>query len=128
VPLLYAFLVCCCLDLFYLYFQYDKDHSRLCILLKCRTVEGLVNVYRYLRAHEHKSSNGRMLDDSDIVQCLNETIINHCQSFNQTMISNLSMNLTLPTLTPPSPIRLTNEQMKTKREEITKIFNDTISM
>jgi len=101
---------------------YDKDNSRLCVLLKCKTEEGIVNVYRYLRAHEHKSKGGRILDDGDIVQCLHNTIFNNSNSFDQSIIKNTSMSLTLPILSPPSPIKLTRDQIEIKREEIKKIF------
>jgi len=105
---------------------YDKDGSRLCILLKCKTEEGIVNVYRYLRAHEHKSKGGRMLDDGDIVQCLHNTIFNNSNSFDQTIITNTSMNLTLPILSPPSPIKLTRDQIEIKREEIKKFYKTSL--
>jgi hypothetical protein len=96
--------------------------------LKCKTEEGIVNVYRYLRAHEHKSKRGRMLDDGDIVQCLHNTIFNNSNSFDQSIIS---MNLTIPILSPPSTIKLTDDQIEIKREEIKKIYdesNDHLSM
>jgi hypothetical protein len=96
--------------------------------LKCKTEEGIVNVYRYLRAHEHKSKRGRMLDDGDIVQCLHNTIFNNSNSFDQSIIS---MNLTIPILSPPSTIKLTDDQIEIKREEIKKIYdesNDRLSM
>ena len=98
-------------------------------MLKCKTDEGIINVYRYLRAHEHKSKRGRMLDDGDIVQCLHNTIFNNSNVFEQTAISNRSMNttmnLTLPILSPPSPIQLTRDQMELRREEIKKILRDS---
>jgi hypothetical protein len=34
------------------------------------------------------------------------------------------MNLTIPILSPPLPIKLTREQIKSKREEIKKIYQD----
>ncbi|UJR37513.1 hypothetical protein I4U23_030215 [Adineta vaga] len=108
---------------------YDRDGTRLCVLLKCKTEEGIINVYRYLRAHEHKSKRGRMLDDGDIVQCLHNTIFNNSNSLEQSTISNRSMNttmnLTLPILTPPSPIKLTRDQFEVRREEIQKIFRES---
>jgi hypothetical protein len=36
------------------------------------------------------------------------------------------MNVTLPILSPPSPIKLTHDQIEIKREEIKKILNETI--
>jgi len=36
------------------------------------------------------------------------------------------MNLTLPILSPPSPIKLTYEQIEIKREEIKKILKESI--
>jgi hypothetical protein len=36
------------------------------------------------------------------------------------------MNLTLPILSPPSPIKLTYEQIEIKREEIKKILKEPI--
>ncbi|CAF3514270.1 unnamed protein product, partial [Adineta steineri] len=90
---------------------------------------GIVNVYRYLRAHEHKSKRGRMLDDGDIVQCLHNTIFNSTNSFDQSTLSNKtinnSMNLTLPILSPPSPIKLTRDQLEIRREEIQKIYKES---
>ncbi len=87
-----------------------------------------MNVYRYLRAHEHKSKIGRMLDDGDIVQCLQNTIFNNSNSFDQSIISNMSMNLTRPILSPPLPIKLTREQIENKREEIKKIYQNDNSI
>ncbi|CAF0884897.1 unnamed protein product [Adineta ricciae] len=108
---------------------YDRDGTRICVLLKCKTDEGIINVYRYLRAHEHKSKRGRMLDDGDIVQCLHNTIFNNSNVFEQTTVSNRSMNttmnLTLPILSPPSPIQLTRDQVELRREEIKKILRDS---
>ncbi|CAF0833000.1 unnamed protein product [Adineta steineri] len=108
---------------------YDRDGTRICVLLKCKTEEGIVNVYRYLRAHEHKSKRGRMLDDGDIVQCLHNTIFNSTNSFDQSTLSNKtinnSMNLTLPILSPPSPIKLTRDQLEIRREEIQKIYKES---
>jgi hypothetical protein len=99
------------------------------VLLKCQTEEGMVNVYRYLRAHEHKSKRGRMLDDGDIVQCLHNTIFNNSNSFDQSTISNksfnTSLNITLPILLPPSSIKLTHDQLETRRAEINKIYNES---
>ena len=89
--------------------------------MKCRTEEGVINVYRYLRAHEHRAKGGRMLDDGDIVQCLHNTIFHKNTSLDQSTISSRSTNFTIPTLTPPSPVKLTGEQMKIKREEIKKL-------
>ena len=70
-----------------------------------------------------------MLDDGDIVQCLHNTIFNNSNVFEQTAISNRSMNttmnLTLPILSPPSPIQLTRDQMELRREEIKKILRDS---
>ena len=63
-----------------------------------------------------------MLDDGDIVQCLHNTIFNSSNSFDQSLISNNSMNLTIPILSLPSIIKLTSDQMEMKREEIKKIF------
>lgn len=65
-----------------------------------------------------------MLDDGNIVQCLQNTIFNHSNSLDQSTISNISMNLTIPILSPPLPIKLTREQIKSKREEIKKIYQD----
>jgi len=67
-----------------------------------------------------------MLDDRDIVQCLHNTIFNNSNSFEQSIISNNSMNLTLPILTPPSQIKLTRDQIEIKREEIKKISKETL--
>jgi hypothetical protein len=67
-----------------------------------------------------------MLDDRDIVQCLHNAIFNNSNSFEQSIISNNSMNLTLPILTPPSPIKLTRDQIEIKREEIKKISKETL--
>ena len=110
--------------------QYDRDSTRLGVLLKCKTEEGTVNVYRYLRAHEHKSKRGRMLEDGDIVACLHNTIFHSSSSsldqstlFNKSV--NTSMNLTLPILSPPSPIQLTLDELKIRRAEIKKISNDS---
>ncbi|CAF0778985.1 unnamed protein product [Rotaria sp. Silwood1] len=107
---------------------YDRDGNRICVLLKCKTEEGIINVYRYLRAHEHKSKNGRMLDDGAIVQCLHNTIFNNSNSGYQSTISNKSMNtsinLTLPILSPPSPIKLTRDQLEIRRKEIKKIYKE----
>ncbi len=83
-------------------------------------------MYRYLRAHEHKSKGGRMLDDGDIVQCLHHTIFNNSNSFDQSTIMNTSFNLTLPILSPPSPVKLTRDQMEIKREEIKKIYQEPL--
>ncbi len=81
-----------------------------------------------MRAHEHKSKRGRMLDDGDIVQCLHDTIFNSSNSFDQSTISNksinISMNLTLPILSPPSPIKLTRDQLEIRRDEIKKIYKE----
>ncbi|CAF0899639.1 unnamed protein product [Rotaria sordida] len=107
---------------------YDRDGARICVLLKCKTEEGIVNVYRYLRAHEHKSKNGRMLDDGTIVQCLHNTIFNINNSGYQSTISNKSMNtsinLTLPILSPPSSIKLTRDQLEIRRKEIKRIYKE----
>lgn len=65
-----------------------------------------------------------MLDDGDIVQCLHNTIVNHSNSFEQSILSTNSINLTLPILTPPSPIKLTRDQIEIKREEIKKIYKE----
>lgn len=67
-----------------------------------------------------------MLDDGDIVQCLHNTIFNNSNSFEQSIISNNSMNLTLPILSPPSPIKLTRDQIEIKREEIKKISKEPL--
>ncbi|CAF3359279.1 unnamed protein product [Rotaria socialis] len=109
---------------------YDRDNNHICVLLKCKTDEGMVNVYRYLRAHEHKSKNGRMLDDGAIVQCLHNTIFNTSNSSYQSSICNKSMNtsisLTLPILSPPSPIKLTRDQIEMRRREIKRIFKEPL--
>ena len=109
--------------------QYDRDSKRLGVLLKCKTEEGTVNVYRYLRAHEHKSKRGRMLEDGDIVACLHNTIFHSSSSLDQSTLfnksGNTSMNLTLPILSPPSPIQLTLDQLKIRRAEIKKVSNDS---
>lgn len=108
--------------MFFLHFQYDRDGTRLCVLLKCRTDEGVINVYRYLRAHEHKSHQGRMLADGDIVSCLKETIINHSQtSLDQSLTSSKTNSVTLPILTPPSPVKLTPNQWEKRRAELRKL-------
>ena len=100
---------------------FDRDGTRLCVLLKCKTDEGTVNVYRYLRAHEHKSSQGRMLPDGEIVSCLRHTIVNHSHSLDQSFNSTGAISVTLPILTPPSPIKLTRNQLQIRRAEINKI-------
>ncbi|CAF3830326.1 unnamed protein product [Rotaria magnacalcarata] len=109
---------------------YDRDNNHICVLLKCKTDEGTVNVYRYLRAHEHKSKNGRMLDDGAIVQCLHNTIFNTSNSSYQSSICNKSMNtsisLTLPILSPPSPIKLTRDQIEMRRKEIKRIYKEPL--
>ncbi len=69
-----------------------------------------------------------MLDDGDIVQCLQNTIYNNSNSFDQSTISNISMNLTRPILSPPLPIKLTHEEMKSKREEIRKFYQNDNSI
>jgi hypothetical protein len=94
--------------------------------LKCSSNEGTINVYRYLRAREHRSSHGRMLNDGDIVSCLRETIVNHSHSLDQSFVSTGALSLTLPILTPPSPIRLTRTQVELRRAEINKIYRDPI--
>ena len=66
-----------------------------------------------------------MLDDGDIIQCLHNTIFNHNTSHEQSIITNNSINLTLPLLSPPSPIKLTREQIEIKRQEIKKILQET---
>lgn len=92
---------------------YDRDGTRICILLKCRTDEGIINVYRYLRAHEHRSQFGRLLADGEIVHSLKETISMRNHSFPQT---------------PPTPIQLTREQLKQRRSEIEKLFRESIDV
>ena len=106
---------------------FDRDGTRLCILLKCQTDEGLINVYRYLRAHEHKSHLGRMLPDGDIVSCLRETIVNHSQiSFDHSLTSSKTLSVTLPILSPPSPLKLTRTQWEKRRAELQKISASSI--
>jgi len=65
-----------------------------------------------------------MLDDGNIVQCLHNTIFNTSTSFNQSIILNTSMNLTIPILSPPSPIKLNRDQIEIKREKIKKIYKE----
>ncbi|CAF1227931.1 unnamed protein product [Adineta ricciae] len=105
---------------------YDRDGTRICILLKCQTDEGNINVYRYLRAHEHKSPHGRMLADGEIITCLRNTILSNTNNsyFDQSIQSNRTISLTLPTLTPPSPIKLTRDQLQIRRAEINKICKE----
>ena len=108
--------------------QYDRDGHRLCVLLKCKTEEGTINIYRYLRAHEHKSREGRMLADGDIVTCLQHTILNNSSYLDQSLVSSktnsAAISVTLPILTPPSPIRLTREQLQVRRAQISQIFQE----
>ncbi|CAF1325286.1 unnamed protein product [Adineta steineri] len=100
---------------------YDRDGTRICILLKCKTDEGTINVYRYLRAHEHKSKHGRMLADGEIIACLRNTILNNNSYLDQSAISNKTYSGTLPILTPPSSIKLTQNQLQIRRAEINEI-------
>ncbi len=98
--------------LFILFIQYDRDGTRICILLKCKIEEGIINVYRYLRAHEHKSKSGRILADGEIVTCLRNTILNNSYYLDQSIIL------------PPSPIKLTRDQLDLRRTEIKKIYDE----
>ncbi|UJR08714.1 hypothetical protein I4U23_012971 [Adineta vaga] len=106
---------------------YDRDGTRICILLKCKTDEGIINVYRYLRAHEHKSQHGRMLADGEIISCLRNTILsnNNTSYFDQSFLSSKTTSVTLPILTPPSPIKLTRNQLQIRRAEINKICHES---
>ncbi len=110
------------------FLQYDRDGTRLCLLLKCRTEEGLINVYRYLRAHEHKSKCGRMLADGEMMTCLRKTILTNSYYLEQSSMSNKTISgtisITLPILTPPSPIKLTRDQLQRRRAEIKKISKE----
>lgn len=110
--------------------QYDRDGTRLCVLLKCQTEEGIVNVYRYLRAHEHRSKSGRMLADGEIITCLRKTILNNTDYLEQSLMSSkttsAAISVTLPILTPPSPIKLSRDQLQMRRAEIKRICNDTV--
>lgn len=69
-----------------------------------------------------------MLDDGAIVQCLHNTIFHNSSSCSQSTMSNKSMNgsmnLTLPILTPPSPIKLTHDQLEIRRKEIKRIYKE----
>jgi hypothetical protein len=91
----------------------------------------MINVYRYLRAHEHKSKCGRMLADGEIVTCLRNTILNNSYYFDQSIMSNKTINgainITLPILTPPTPIKLTRDQLQIRRAEIKKIYKEPSS-
>lgn len=94
--------------------------------MKCRTDEGTINVYRYLRAHEHRSKTGRMLPDGDIVSCLRHTILNQTHSLDQSSFSTKTMSVTLPILNPPPSVRLTAEQLQQRRAQIKKISQETL--
>jgi len=115
----------------YLIIQYDRDGTRICVLLKCKIEEGMINIYRYLRAHEHKSKRGRMLADGEIITCLRNTILNNSYYFDQSIMSNKTINgainITLPILTPPTPIKLTRDQLQIRRAEIKKIYKEPSS-
>lgn len=107
--------------------QYDRDGTRLCVLLKCQTDEGMINVYRYLRAHEHRSNAGRMLADGEIVSCLRNIIPSNSSYLEQSTLSNSAViSMTLPVLTPPSPIKLSRDQWQTRRAEIKKISRESL--
>ena len=88
----------------------------------------MINVYRYLRAHEHKSKCGRMLADGEIVTCLRNTILSNTDYLEQSIMSNrttsATISITLPILTPPSPIKLSRDQLQIRRAEIKKISRD----
>jgi hypothetical protein len=88
----------------------------------------MINIYRYLRAHEHKSKCGRMLADGEIVPCLRNTLLNNTNYLDQSIISNKTMSgaisITLPISTPPSPIKLTRNQLHIRRAEIDKIYKE----
>jgi hypothetical protein len=88
----------------------------------------MINIYRYLRAHEHKSKCGRMLADGEIITCLRKTILNNTNYLDQSILSNRTtsgaISITLPILTPPSPIKLTRNQLQMRRAEINKISKE----
>ncbi len=96
--------------------------------MKCQTEEGIVNVYRYLRAHEHRSKSGRVLADGEIISCLRKTILNNTDYLEQSLMSSkttsAAISVTLPILTPPSPIKLSRDQLQMRRAEIKRICND----
>ncbi len=108
----------------YLIIQYDRDGTRICVLLKCKIEEGMINIYRYLRAHEHKSKRGRMLADGEIITCLRNTILNNNSFLDQSTMSSKTISITLPILTPPSPIKLTRNQLEMRRAEINKMSKE----
>lgn len=69
-----------------------------------------------------------MLADGEIVTCLRNTILNNSYYLEQSIMSSKTfsggMNITLPVLTPPSPIKLTRDQLQIRREEIKKIYKE----
>jgi hypothetical protein len=69
-----------------------------------------------------------MLPDGDIVTCLRDTIHNNSSYLDQSLISNkttsATISVTLPILTPPSPIKLTRDQLQIRRAEINKIYKE----
>jgi hypothetical protein len=88
----------------------------------------MINIYRYLRAHEHKSKRGRMLADGEIITCLRNTILSNNSFLDQSTMSSKTISgtisITLPILTPPSPIKLTRNQLQMRRAEINKISKE----
>lgn len=65
-----------------------------------------------------------MLADGEIITCLRNTILNNSYSFEQSILSNNIMSITLPILTPPSPIKLTHDQLQIRRAEIQKFYDN----
>jgi hypothetical protein len=96
--------------------------------LKCQTEEGIINVYRYLRAYEHKSKSGRMLADGEIITCLRNTILNNTDYLEQSLMSGKTTSAAMSIITPPSPIKLSRDQLQMRRAEIKRIYKDNQSM
>jgi hypothetical protein len=69
-----------------------------------------------------------MLADGEIVTCLRNTILNNSYYLEQSIMSNKTisgtLSITLPILTPPSPIKLTRDQLQMRRAEINKICKE----